>query len=226
MSLNRWGCSNSALDTGTLRTALHSSRPTSVLSVGAISLIETAKREKEIRRRVVKTTDEASSRPKRGIIARDEFGTSWFIGLGAVVEYSRGAIRRFRYLSVFGSMDHRNTDTENIRWCLPVRCFSRTGVELLGHSVKLGLRECRKIGSFWIVLPQQTIGIFVDSKFANFSVVSSKRKSSGDRVRLWLTYSTHQQAAGASGSGATAWALWAIMRLRLGGYCVTVQNGQ
>jgi hypothetical protein len=34
-----------------------------------------------------------------------------------------------------GSMDHRNTGTENIRWSLPVECLSRSCVQFPGNSI-------------------------------------------------------------------------------------------
>jgi hypothetical protein len=42
-----------------------------------------------------------------------------------------------------GSMDHRNTRPEDIRWGLPAQSLSRSGGQLPGHSIQLGLSDLR-----------------------------------------------------------------------------------
>jgi len=39
------------------------------------------------------------------------------------------------------SRGHRNTRAENIRWCFPVQCFSRTSIQLLRYGIELGLSD-------------------------------------------------------------------------------------
>ena len=59
------------------------------------------------------------------------------------------------------STRHRNTLAEPISWRFVFQGFPRSLIQLSGHSIQLSLGVNRQIGSFWEVLPQQAIGVFI-----------------------------------------------------------------
>src|SRR5215831_15863834 len=46
----------------------------------------------------------------------------------------------------------RSTEAEFLAW---------TGVEKIGYFIEVGLRVTRQVGSFWKILPDEAVGVFV-----------------------------------------------------------------
>lgn len=52
---------------------------------------------------------------------------------------------------------------KQLRGTFEAQRFTRSGVELPGNGIKLFLSECTQVGPLGQILPQQAIGVFVDS---------------------------------------------------------------
>ena len=65
--------------------------------------------------------------------------------------------------SAAGSTGRHNIGTKSLRWWVEVQRFLGTLIELTRHPVQLRPRDRRETESFGEVLPQQTVGVLVES---------------------------------------------------------------